>query len=160
MVTARDEPRVSVLLPARDASATLATCLRSLARQSERRWECILVDDASSDDTRAVAEAFARHDARLRIVAGPGGGIVPALQAGLVHCSAPFVARMDADDWMHRERLEAQLAALRAAPYLAGVGCHVRLFARSALSDGRRDYERWLHSVRDERDVRRDAFVE
>lgn len=160
MVTGRDEPRVSVLLPARDASATLAACLRSLARQSETRWECILVDDASRDDTRAIARTFARGDPRFRIVAGPGRGIAPALQAGLEHCRAPWVARMDADDWMHRERLAAQLDALRQAPQLVGVGCHVRLFPRARLTEGRRDYERWLLSMRSERDVRRDAFVE
>ena len=106
MVTGRDEPRVSVLLPARDASATLAACLRSLARQSETRWECILVDDASRDDTRAIARTFARGDPRFRIVAGPGRGIAPALQAGLEPCRAPWVARRDADDWLHRELLD------------------------------------------------------
>jgi glycosyltransferase involved in cell wall biosynthesis len=160
MVTAQDEARVSVLLPARDAAASLATCLRSLVRQSETRWECILVDDASSDDTRAIAERFARADARFRIISGPGHGIVPALQLGLEHCRAPCVARMDADDWMHRERLAAQLHALEQAPELAGVGCHVRLFPRGSLTPGRRAYESWLHSIRSERDVRRDAFVE
>ena len=129
MVTGRKTlgvPRVSVLLPARNASATLDTCLRSLTRQTEARWECILVDDGSGDDTRAIAERFADHDDRLRIVSGPGRGIVAALQAGFEHCRAPFVARMDADDWMHRERLAAQLAALQAAPRLAGVGCQER----------------------------------
>jgi len=160
MVTGRDEPRVSVLLPARNASPTLTPCLRSLVRQSETRWECILVDDASSDDTRAIGERFARSDERFRIVAGPGRGIAPALHAGLEHCRAPWVARMDADDWMHRERLAAQLDTLQQAPHLAGVGCHVRLFPRARLGKGRRDYERWLLSIRSERDVRREAFVE
>lgn len=160
MVTVRHAPRVSILLPARDAAATLEPCLQSLQRQTEEHWECVLVDDASHDDTRALAATFAGGDPRLRIVTGPGRGIVPALLAGLEHCRAPLVARMDADDWMHRERLAAQLHALDTAPGLAGVGCHVRLFPRAPLSDGRREYERWLLAIRDERDVRRDAFVE
>ena len=164
--------RISVLLPARNAAATLAVCLRSVVRQTERRWECVVVDDDSRDDTREVADAAARRDSRIRVVDGPGRGIVDALQAGLPYCRAPFVARMDADDWMHRERLATQLRALEESPQLAGLGCHVRSFPRvsrqgapsrdatTSLRDGRRGYERWLRSVRDAEDVRRDAFVE
>jgi hypothetical protein len=66
---------------------------------------------------------------------------------------------MDADDWMHRDRLAAQLAAL-ADPALSAVGTHVRIFPRAALRDGRRRYEAWLNGLVDARDVRRDAFVE
>jgi hypothetical protein len=67
---------------------------------------------------------------------------------------------MDADDWMHRDRLALQLAALEASPGLAGVGCHVRIFPRADLSDGRRAYEAWLNAVVSPEQVRREAFVE
>lgn len=153
-------PVVSVLLPAYDAAATLPACLRSLRRQTEPRWECVLVDDGSRDATRAVADAAARDDPRIRVRAIPHGGIVAALAEGLAHCTAPLVARMDADDVMHRERLAAQVAALGAAPGLAAVGCHVRFFPRRAMTDGLRAYERWLLSVRSAADVRAEAFVE
>jgi len=64
-------PEISVLLPAYQAEATLDACLRSVARQSEPRWECIVVDDGSADGTRAVAERFAARDGRFRVVATP-----------------------------------------------------------------------------------------
>jgi hypothetical protein len=67
---------------------------------------------------------------------------------------------MDADDLMQRRRLELQLQALRAAPELAGVGCHVRLFPRRTMTQGLRDYEAWLNSLRNARDVAREAFIE
>jgi glycosyltransferase involved in cell wall biosynthesis len=153
-------PRVSVLLPARDAATTLPLCLRSIERQTEPHWECIVVDDASRDETREVAERSAARDSRFRVVAGEGAGLVAALLRGFEHCRAPLIARMDADDWMHRDRLRAQCAALEAAPELAGVGCHVRLFPRNGLREGRRTYESWLRSLRTPEDVRRDAFVE
>ena len=54
---------------------------------------------------------------------------------------------MDADDWMHRRRLELQVAALDLRPELAGIGAHVRIFPRRGLSDGLRAYERWLASI-------------
>jgi cellulose synthase/poly-beta-1,6-N-acetylglucosamine synthase-like glycosyltransferase len=153
-------PRVSVLLPVRDAAATLAASLRSVSRQRLRELECIVVDDGSRDESRAIALAHARGDPRFRVIAQPAHGLVPALSRGLAECRAPLVARHDADDCMHRDRLALQVAALDADPGLAGVGCHVRLFPRGALGPGMRAYEEWLASVRSPGDVRREAFVE
>ena len=59
------QPRVSILLPAYDAEATLGACLRSIVRQREASWECVLIDDGSRDHTRQIARAFAERDARL-----------------------------------------------------------------------------------------------
>jgi hypothetical protein len=67
---------------------------------------------------------------------------------------------MDADDWMHRERLALQRAALDADPTLAGVGCHVRCFPRGELGPGLRAYEAWLASIDSPWRVRQEAFVE
>jgi hypothetical protein len=67
---------------------------------------------------------------------------------------------MDADDWMHRERLGAQRAALDADPTLSGVGCHVRCFPRREIGPGLRDYETWLASIDSPWRVRQEAFVE
>lgn len=160
----RRDARVAVLLPARDAGPALATCLESLRRQSESRWVCVAVDDASTDATGERLRAVAAADARIEVVAGAGQGLVAALNAGLAHIAAhhgaPYVARMDADDWMHRHRLRDQLAALDADPRLDGVGCHVRLFPRRHLSDGRRRYEAWLNSIDTPESLARDAFVE
>jgi glycosyltransferase involved in cell wall biosynthesis len=153
-------PAISVLLPVRDAEGTLATCLRSLARQTLPDWECVLVDDGSRDASLALARAAAARDTRLRVVAAARRGIVAALREGLLHCRAPVVARMDADDWMHRERLGAQLAALNADPALAALGSHVRLFPRRGLREGGRAYEAWLNAIDSPEAVRREAFVE
>jgi glycosyltransferase involved in cell wall biosynthesis len=153
-------PRVSVLMPVRDAADTLDASLRSVARQRLRELECVVVDDGSRDGSLAIAQRFARGDARFRVFGEPARGIVAALERGLAECRAPLVARHDADDCMHRDRLALQLAALEHSPDLAGVGCHVRLFPRGALGPGMRAYERWLASVRAPDDVRREAFVE
>jgi glycosyltransferase involved in cell wall biosynthesis len=154
------QPLVSVLLPARDAEATLAAALRSVARQSEERFECVVVDDGSWDRTRDLATEQAQRDGRFRVLAQPGKGLVAALQAGIEACRGEYVARMDADDVMHRHRLAAQCAALSAHPELDAVGCHVRTFPRRGLQEGRRTYESWLNSIDSPRRVREEAFVE
>jgi len=147
-------------MPAYDAAQTLALALQSVQRQSETDWECVVVDDGSADRTPEIVMAFARDDARVRLVARSHGGIVAALQAGIAACRAPLIARFDADDLMSRRRLELQRAALEHRPDLAAVGCHVRLFPRAGLRDRRLDYERWLRSVSTPEQVRREAFVE
>ena len=151
-------PRVSVLLPAYQAEATLPACLRSLVRQTEPRWECVLVDDGSTDATLAIARATG--DPRVRVVTQPHAGLVAALTTGLAECRAPVVARMDADDVMHRDRLAAQLDALDRAPGLAAVGSWVRVFPRRAMTDGMRAYEGWLNAIDTPERVRAEAFVE
>jgi glycosyltransferase involved in cell wall biosynthesis len=153
-------PRISVLLPVRNAASTLPACLASLVRQTEPAWECIVVDDGSEDATRSIADAAARCDGRFIVLSTPPRGIVAALNDGLTRCRAPLVARMDGDDVTCRERLAAQTAALDGNPELAAVGCHVRLFPRASLSPRLREYEAWLNGMQSADDVSRDAFVE
>lgn len=155
-----DLPSVSILLPVYNATATLPACLRSIRRQTLSDWECIAVDDGSTDTTAECLRRFAAEDSRFRVIRLPHRGLVEALRVGLDRCRAPLVARMDADDVMHRQRLEEQKAALVAAPSLAAVGCHVRIFPREGMRDGRRQYERWLNGMSSAATVRRDAYVE
>ena len=149
-----------MLLPARDAGATLPAALASLGRQTMPDWECVLVDDGSVDATAAVAARAAAVDPRFVVISQPRDGLVAALSAGLDRCRGRYVARMDADDLMRRDRLAVQVAALDAAPHLAAVGAHVRFFPRAGMSEGLRAYERWLASVDSPARVRADAFVE
>src|SRR5687768_16632370 len=109
---ASSEPLVSVLLPALDAEATLELALSSVARQTSRDFECVVVDNGSRDRTPELAREFARKDGRFCLVPVPERGIVRALSAGLEACRGRYVARMDADDVMHKRRLELQARAL------------------------------------------------
>jgi glycosyltransferase involved in cell wall biosynthesis len=160
MVGAPMPPAISVLLPAFDAEATLGSALQSVQRQSERDWECVVVDDGSRDGTADIAAELAAQDARFRLLRVEHGGIVAALNAGLAACRGALIARMDADDLMQRRRLELQAALLRERSELSGVGCHVRFFPRARMTEGLRAYERWLTSMQRAVDVRREAFVE
>jgi glycosyltransferase involved in cell wall biosynthesis len=151
---------VSVLLPAWNAAATIDACLDSLRRQTLADWECVVVDDGSSDATAAIVTSAAGRDGRIRLISRGRCGLVSALNEGLTHCRAPLVARMDADDVMHRERLAAQVEALDRDPHLSAVGCHVRIFPRDTMSPRLREYEAWVNSVCSADDLVREAFVE
>ena len=101
-------PSVSVVIPARDDAVALDRCLRALARQTVAPLEVVVVDNASSDDTAAVASS---HGAR--VVHEPRPGIPMAAAAGYDAARGEVIARCDADtlparDWV--ERLAANLA--------------------------------------------------
>ncbi|MBI3782862.1 MAG: glycosyltransferase [Deltaproteobacteria bacterium] len=151
---------ISILLPARNAAATLPACLRSIQRQRYSTWHCLIIDDGSTDATADCVRAFAAGDARFELQRQQHRGLVASLNTGLALCHGRFIARMDADDIMHRDRLVAQAAQLDGAPHLSAVGCHVRLFPRHTLGPGWREYEAWLNSLHTADDVQADAFVE
>lgn len=153
-------PAVTVLLPAYNAETTLSSALDSLRRQSRPDWRCVIVDDGSGDRTCEVAGSAARDDNRIVVLTGPHRGVVPALRAALSAASAPYIARMDADDLMHRHRLARQIAYLDANPGVSLVGCHVRCFPRRDLTPRRREYEAWLNSLTTELALGHDALVE
>jgi glycosyltransferase involved in cell wall biosynthesis len=136
---------MSVLLPARNASATVREAVASmLAQEDAPPFELICVDDASTDATPDILAALAREDSRIRIVQGQGRGLVSALNLGLRHCRGELIARMDADDLAHPRRLELQAEMLAADPKLAAVGSLVDCFP---LSPGLSRLESWLNET-------------
>lgn len=151
---------VSVLLPVRDGGAHLPECIESLERQTLRDVEIVVVDDGSADATPRLLAAWADRDRRVRVVRQERLGLIPALCRGLDACGGRYVARMDADDVAHPERLQVQLRLLESRPDLAGCGCGVRYFPADRVRAGARRYEAWINGLVEPEDVERDAFVE
>jgi len=153
-------PQVSILLPAFNAADTIGPAVRSVLAQTFTAWELLLVDDGSTDGPWPAAEAAARTDPRVRLIRRDHAGLVPTLNAALSLARAPFVARFDADDLMHRTRLARQVEVLQQQPAVAVVGSLVRCFPRAALTEGMERYESWLNSLVTHEDIVRDLFVE
>jgi len=152
-------PRVSVVLPFRDAAATLAEALRSIAAQTLPAFECLLVDNGSLDSSTATARAAAQRDARFRVLRSDGG-LVQTLNTGIAAARAPLIARMDADDLAHPTRLARQLAALAADPSLAVMSCLVECFPADAPGRGMHRYAAWLNGLRTPDAIRAALFIE
>src|SRR4051812_34364365 len=109
-----DGPLISVLMPTYRQAAYLPRAVRSLLAQREDRWELVIVDDGSPDDTRAAVEPFLR-DPRIRCVRrSENGGLGRALNDGLDATSTPFVAYLPSDDVIHGDHLASLLEALLA----------------------------------------------
>lgn len=153
-------PKVSVLVAAYNAAATLGAALASVQQQSLEDWECLVVDDGSTDCTAEIVEQVAATDARVQLFRLARGGAVGARNHGIQKCAGEFLAILDADDHMMPSRLARQVEALEAAQELTAVGCHVRYEPRSTISDGRLAYEAWLNSQHHAADLRRDRYIE
>src|SRR5438045_6025761 len=97
---------VSVIIPAYNASATLAETVESLLAQTCSHWEAIIVDDGSDDDTVAVAKSFAERDMRIRVVRQPHQGISAARNTGIDQARYEWLLFLDADDWLLPRALE------------------------------------------------------
>jgi glycosyltransferase involved in cell wall biosynthesis len=151
---------VSVLMPCYNAADTVTEALESLANQTLKDFEIVAVDDGSIDNTLAILKAWAEKDSRLRVLARPHEGIISTLNTGLEACRADVVARMDADDRCHPERLAKQFTYLDEHPEITLVSCQVEGFPKEALREGFRIYIDWQNSLVSHADICREIFVE
>ncbi|WP_322511502.1 glycosyltransferase family 2 protein [Chloroflexus sp.] len=153
-------PLVSIILPIRNAAATLPACLRSLARQTFTAYEVLAIDDGSDDESPAIVAAAAARDARIVSIRAGRIGLPAALNLGLALARAPIIARMDADDVMHPDRLGLQYQALTEQPDLALIASRVVAFPARAVRAGLREYLRWQNRVLTPEQVSAEIYVE
>ena len=148
-------PRVSILLPVRDAAGTLPAALRSVARQTWRDWELVAVDDHSRDGSRELLDRAAERDVRIRVLAATGKGLVDALAQSAFEARGALLARMDADDVVHPRRLDLQVEGMDGVDVLA---TRVRVAGPSA--EGMRRYVRWQNALTSHEEIVENLFVE
>jgi CDP-glycerol glycerophosphotransferase len=105
-------PRVSVVLPIYNVERYARACLESVAAQTVRDLEVIVVDDGSTDGSAAIAERFADRDARFRLIRQPNSGLGSARNTGTDAAGGDFLAFVDGDDVLPPRAYERMLDAL------------------------------------------------
>jgi glycosyltransferase involved in cell wall biosynthesis len=115
-------PRVTVLMSVYNGAAFLASSVESILAQTFRDLELLVVDDGSTDGSAGILDRY-RSDPRLTVVANERNlGLTRSLNVGLRAARGELVARQDADDLSHPQRLARQVAFLDAHPDVALVG--------------------------------------
>src|SRR5262245_3905202 len=137
-------PAISVLLPVNRAGPALIASVRSLLAQTWRDLEIIVVVDGAPAAEESLSRLGEADRARLRVLAGPGQGLVAALELARRRASSPLVARHDGDDLAHPDRLRLQRELLLAGGH-ALVGSRVCFFPASLVGAGLRHYQDWLN---------------
>jgi len=110
-----ETPRFSVTVPAYNAERTLAETLESVLAQTFSDWELVVVDDGSTDGTRALAERFAARDPRVRVFTQENRGSGGAYNAAVAHARGDLVVMLSSDDLLLPEHLATFDAAARDA---------------------------------------------
>lgn len=105
-------PEVSVIIPCYNHAHYLGEAVKSVLAQTYPDWECIIVNDGSTDDTSEVARALVAGDARIRYVEQENRGLSGARNRGLAESRGRYIQLLDADDLIHPEKLRLQLQTL------------------------------------------------
>jgi len=110
------DPAITVIVPTYNRADLIGETLESVAAQTFTDWECIVVDDGSTDNTREVVERFIARDPRFRYVRQENSSAASARNHGVRLARGEFIAFLDSDDLFTPDRLEWQIAALRNEP--------------------------------------------
>ena len=135
---------VSVVIPCFRCAATIARAVASIAQQTRKPAEVILVDDVSGDGTLEILQALARqHPGWIKVIAlNKNQGAAGARNAGWEAASQPYIAFLDADDAWHPKKIEVQLDCMMRNPEYGLVG-HIHVL----LDEDRTDWAVPLSSI-------------
>lgn len=105
-------PLVSVIVPCYNQARFLPETLESVVSQSFQDWECVIINDGSTDNTIDVAQTYSSRDPRFRLVTKPNGGLSSARNRGLLEAKDKWIQFLDSDDILLPEKLEKQVTLL------------------------------------------------
>lgn len=156
----RTKPKVSIIMPAYNSAKTLRQAIESIIHQTFENWELLILDDGSSDQTGLIADQMAKMDGRIRVYHFGHEGLVAMLERGCELAAGEYIARMDADDVAHPERLQLQLDWLLARPHCDVVGTLVALIGQLPHSEGYSLYAKWTNSLVDHWQIYVERFID
>ncbi len=96
----------SAIVPVYNAEKYLHRCVESIIAQSYISWECILVDDGSTDSSGIICDEFQKKDSRIKVIHQKNSGVSVARNSGLNAASGLWIIFVDADDWLESNALE------------------------------------------------------
>lgn len=120
-------PVISLIVPVYNVEKYLNDCLQSVFLQTFSEWECICVNDGSTDRSLTILENWCNKDARFRIVDKKNGGLSSARNKGIESAKSEFIVFLDADDMLFPSFLFKMLDELMSAK-LDIVGCSYKTF--------------------------------
>lgn len=134
-----DKDLISVGIPFFNAEQFLSKAIESVISQSYDNWELLLLDDGSNDGSLKIAKDFEQQDNRIKVFSdGKNKGLGARLNELATLSNGEYIARMDADDIMHPNRLETQLQILKDNPNIDVLGTNAYVIDENDLVFGMR----------------------
>jgi glycosyltransferase involved in cell wall biosynthesis len=153
--------KVSIILPFKNSAKTMQSCISSIKAQSLKDWELIAVNDHSNDDSFSRSSSILAKDKRIRILQNDGEGLVDAINFGIKRSSSQIIARMDADDRMHPDRLRLQIEYLEKnfdVGLVSSLVRHVKIGNHN--TNGFQSYVDWINQTISFKDILMNRFTE
>lgn len=111
------DPLVTVLLPVYNAQSTIYEAIESIINQTYKKWELLVINDGSIDDTEVIVRSLMSIDSRVKYIENEANkGLIYTLNRGLDLANGSYIARMDADDISMNTRLEKQVLFMEQHP--------------------------------------------
>lgn len=151
---------VSVILPFFNAEPTIDRAIKSIAEQTHIDFECILIDNNSTDESSSIANEWAKKDNRFSVIVEEKKGVVFASNAGFNKAKGKYIARMDADDFAYPSRLQDQVDFLDENTKYGAVAGLVEYIPHSINTEGFKRYVNWSNSIITYDEIIKNQFVE
>lgn len=123
------KPTISVIIPTYNYGMFLRDAVRSVQEQTFRDWECLVVDDGSTDDTKQIVDAISASDPRVRYFYQKNKGLSAARNTGIRESTGDFLQFLDSDDLIEQSKLELQVEYFMSHPDVDIVYGDARYFA-------------------------------
>ena len=153
-------PKISIILPFYNAEKTLGRAVDSIYQQELEDFECILVDNNSTDGSRQIALDWERRDQRFRVTNEIIQGVMFASNRGAEIARGKYLARMDADDRALPGRLRKQSAFLDSHPDYGAVAGLVKHVGDPEYTEGFRRFVDWSNSLCSYDEIFNRRFIE
>lgn len=103
---------VTIVVPVYNVEKYLEQCLNSIASQTYKEWECLVIDDGSKDNSGVICEKFAEFDCRFRVIHKENGGVSTTRNLGIKEAKGEWITFIDADDFVGETYLQGLLKPL------------------------------------------------
>lgn len=132
------KPTVSLILPTFNAAKFLPECIESIYRQTRGDWECIVVDDGSTDNSAHLLHSLCDKDPRFRIIHQENKGLNPSCNVGrsLITPGTPFITFPNSDDVLEPDLLDACITKFQDNPSAPAVGFNLHVIQEEPILAG------------------------
>lgn len=124
---------ISIIVPVYNADMFLSQCINSIVQQQYASWECILVDDGSTDGSGRICDDWKQRDKRITVIHQKNQGVSVARNRGIEGCNGEYICFIDADDWVEPLFLGEMLHSLQDAEIVISGQIREYQLQRSAI---------------------------
>lgn len=133
--------KISIIIPAYNSSATISQCLESVIKQTYKDFECIVINDGSTDLTSSICHSYANNNPQIKIVDSENRGVSSARNLGLGLAQGEYVTFVDSDDCLEPNFLKSFVKENDGADVILSCAYTYVIGKQLSIRDGKLNYQ-------------------